>query len=87
MCSSSHALQTTSTYEFCNSASLIVTTDSTIGYEFLARGKKVAVSYLDGLMPLSNELPRDVHDTDFGFPLELGATGPFWTNAANESRI
>ena len=73
----------TSTYEFCNSASLIVTTDSTIGYEFLARGNKVV--FLSGrINAVSNELPRDVHDTDFGFPLELGASGPFWTNMASE---
>jgi len=73
-----------STYEFCNSASLIVTADSTVGYEFLARGKKVA--FLSGRMnAASDELSREVHDTDFGFPLELGASGPFWTNAVNDS--
>jgi surface carbohydrate biosynthesis protein len=73
-----------STYEFCNSASLIVTADSTVGYEFLARGNKVA--FLSGrTTAVSNELLREIHDTDFGFPLELGASGPFWTNTANES--
>ena len=73
-----------STYEFCNSASLIVTADSTVGYEFLARGNRVA--FLSGRTnAVSNELSREIHDTDFGFPLELGASGPFWTNTANES--
>jgi surface carbohydrate biosynthesis protein len=73
-----------STYEFCNSASLIVTADSTVGYEFLARGNKVA--FLSGRTnAVSNELSREIHDTDFGFPLKLGASGPFWTNTANES--
>jgi surface carbohydrate biosynthesis protein len=76
----------TSTYEFCNSASLIVTTDSTIGYEFLARGNKV--SFLSGrINAVSNELSREIRDTDFGFPLELGASGPFWTNIATESEF
>ena len=74
----------TSTYEFCNSASLIVTADSTIGYEFLARGNRVV--FLSGrINAVSDELSREIHDTDFGFPLELGSSGPFWTNSANES--
>jgi surface carbohydrate biosynthesis protein len=34
---------------------------------------------------VSDELSREIHDTDFGFPLELGSSGPFWTNTANES--
>ena len=75
-----------STYEFCNSASLVVTTDSTIGFEFLARGKKVA--FLSARIDaIDHVLSQEVHDTDFGFPLELGTTGPFWTNAANESEF
>jgi surface carbohydrate biosynthesis protein len=75
-----------STYEFCNSASLIVTADSTVGYEFLARGNRVA--FLSGRTnAVRNELSREIHDTDFGFPLELGTSGPFWTNAANESEF
>ena len=75
-----------STYEFCNSASLIVTADSTVGYEFLARGNRVA--FLSGrINAVSNELSREIHDTDFGFPLEFGTSGPFWTNAANESEF
>jgi surface carbohydrate biosynthesis protein len=75
-----------STYEFCNSASLVVTTDSTIGFEFLARGKKVA--FLSARIDaIDHVLSQEVHDTDFGFPLELGTTGPFWTNAANKSEF
>ena len=76
----------TSTYEFCNSASLIVTADSTIGYEFLARGNKVV--FLSGrINAVNNELSREIHDTDFGFPLGLGSSGPFWTNMANDSEF
>ena len=72
-----------STYEFCQSASLIVTVDSAVGHEFLARGKKVV--FLSGrINAISPELSRKIHDTDFGFPLELGVAGPFWTNTANE---
>ncbi len=76
----------TSTYEFCNSASLVVTADSTIGYEFLARGNRVA--FLSGRIDASNDaLLQDVCDTDFGFPLDLGSSGPFWTNKANDSEF
>jgi surface carbohydrate biosynthesis protein len=76
----------TSTYEFCNSASIVVTTDSTIGYEFLGRGKKIV--FLSGrINAVSDDLSHEVHDTNFGYPLELSASGPFWTNTANESEF
>jgi surface carbohydrate biosynthesis protein len=75
-----------STYELCQSASLIVTVDSAVGHEFLARGKKVV--FLSGrINAISPELSRKIHDTDFGFPLDLGVRGPFWTNTANESEF
>ena len=75
-----------STYEFCKSASLIVTVDSAIGHEFLGRGKKVV--FLSGRINAVNEnLSREIHDTDFGYPLGLGVSGPFWTNNANESEF
>ena len=75
-----------STYEFCNSASLIVTADSTVGYEFLARGNKVV--FLSGrIKAVDDNLLGESSDTDFGFPLELGESGPFWTNTANDSEF
>ena len=75
-----------STYEFCKSASLVVTVDSAIGHEFLGRGKKVV--FLSGrISAVYEELSREIHDTDFGYPLELGASGPFWTNNADESEF
>jgi surface carbohydrate biosynthesis protein len=76
----------TSTYDFCKSASLIVTVDSAIGHEFLGRGKKVV--FLSGRVSAANEeLSNVIHDTNFGYPLPLGASGPFWTNTANESEF
>ena len=75
-----------STYEFCNSASLIVTADSTVGYEFLARGNKVV--FLSGrIKAVDDNLLGESSDTDFGFPLKLGESGPFWTNTANDSEF
>lgn len=75
-----------STYEFCKSASLIVTVDSAVGHEFLGRGKKVV--FLSGRMnAIKERLSHRIHDTDFGYPLELGANGPFWTNSDDESEF
>jgi surface carbohydrate biosynthesis protein len=65
---------------------LVVTVDSAIGHEFLGRGKKVV--FLSGrISAVNEELSREIHDTDFGYPLELGASGPFWTNNADESEF
>ena len=76
----------TSTYDFCKSASLIVTVDSAVGHEFLGRGKKVV--FLSGrISAVDEDLSRVIHDTNFGYPLELGTSGPFWTNTANESEF
>jgi surface carbohydrate biosynthesis protein len=36
---------------------------------------------------VSDDLSHEVHDTNFGYPLELSASGPFWTNTANESEF
>ena len=75
-----------STYEFCNSASLVVTIDSTTGYEFLSRRKKVA--FFSGRIHAADQtLALKVFDTDFGFPLKLEKTGPFWTNFADETEF
>lgn len=75
-----------STYEFCNSASLIVTIDSTTGYEFLSRGKKVA--FLSSRIHAADQsLSHIIRDTDFGFPLTLEKTGPFWTTIADDTEF
>lgn len=75
-----------STYEHCASASLIVSADSTTGYEFLARGNRVAFLsariHAARASSLSNR-----HDTDFGYPIEFEPNGPFWTNIADESEF
>jgi surface carbohydrate biosynthesis protein len=75
-----------STYAYCAAASLIVTADSAIGYEFLARGSKVALlsARIDaaGASALNGR-----RDTDFGYPVEIEPNGPFWTNIADESEF
>jgi surface carbohydrate biosynthesis protein len=75
-----------STYEHCASASLIVTADSTTGYEFLARGSRVV--FLSARIHAARTpslLNR--HDTDFGHPMNLEPNGPLWTNIADESEF
>jgi surface carbohydrate biosynthesis protein len=75
-----------STYEHCASASLIVTADSTTGYEFLARGNRVAFLSARIHAARASSL-KNRHDTDFGHPIELEPNGPFWTNIADESEF
>lgn len=75
-----------STYEHCASASLIVSADSTTGYEFLARGSRVAFLSARIHAARASSL-KNRHDTDFGHPMDLGPNGPFWTNIADESEF
>ena len=75
-----------STYEHCASASLIVSADSTTGYEFLARGSKVVFLSARIHAAHASSLSHR-HDTDFGYPVELEPNGPFWTNSADESEF
>ncbi len=60
------------TYNICSNANLIITIDSTLGYEMLARGKKVAFF---GLRP--NLYPLNTRN--FLYP-EISKKGKFWIN-------
>lgn len=73
----SHSL---SAYELIDSAEIIVTIDSTLGYESLARGKKTAV--------LSCRiLNRPTTSFEFGWPAGLPLNGIFWTSNADEEEF
>ena len=73
-------------YEQLSRANLIVTLDSTIGYEFLARGKRVA--FIGGRFALhKNKTVRGIPDVRFGFPLELNPTGSFWIDNLNDVEV
>lgn len=65
-----------SSYRSVDMASVVVTIDSTLGYEALARGKKVAFLTARGKC-------INVEGIDFGWPVKLPANGPFWTNDLN----
>ncbi len=62
-----------SAYELVDASEIIVFIDSTLGYEALARGKKVA-GFSCRLLNKSSTF------FEFGWPTQLPNNGPFWTN-------
>ena len=77
---------TYSTYEIADSANVIVSIDSTVGQEFLARGKRVA--FMSGRTQSADPLGlAQVRDTNFGYPLDLSPTGKFWTDQATATEL
>ena len=75
-----------STLDLAVSAQIVVTVDSTIGYELLSRGKRVA--FFSGRLQASNpEGRRPTKDHEFGYPNDIEPTGKFWTNEASESEL
>ena len=71
-------LHRTSSYENAYRAKLVVVVDSTIGYELLSRGKKVA--FFSARKIGSSKDQDQNKDTCFGYPSEYPDSGPFWTN-------
>ena len=68
-----------STYNTLSATEIIVTIDSTVGYEFLSRGQRVAF-FSSRINSANSNLASTIRDTNFGFPLELEDCGPFWSN-------
>jgi surface carbohydrate biosynthesis protein len=69
-------------YEVADSFDYLVAVDSTLGYEMLALGHKVAF--------ISNRFRIAGIDSDemtFAYPLDLGKDGPFWTSATTQEGI
>jgi surface carbohydrate biosynthesis protein len=65
---------------------LIVTLDSTLGYELLARGKRVV--FIGGRFARHHELiVRNMKGIKFGFPLDEPSNGPFWTDNLSGPQI
>jgi surface carbohydrate biosynthesis protein len=71
-------LDQTSSYENAYRAKLVIVIDSTIGYELLSRGKKVA--FFSARKIGSSQDQDQNKDTCFGYPSEYPDSGPFWTN-------
>jgi len=73
-------------YEQLVRANLIVTLDSTLGYELLARGKRVV--FVGGRFALHHDLAvRNMKGIKFGFPLNEPSNGPFWTDNLSGAQI
>ena len=69
-----------SAYQLIDAANMIVTIDSTLGYESLARGKKTA--FFTGRGEFVNSSARR-----FGWPGSLPKTGPFWASSVNADEV
>ena len=77
---------TYSTYEIASAAKVVVSIDSTVGQEFLARGKRVA--FMSGRTQSADSVAlAQIRDTKFGYPLDLRANGNFWTNQATTTEL
>ena len=77
---------TYSTYEIASAATIVVSIDSTVGQEFLARGKRVA--FMSGRTQSADSVAlAQIRDTKFGYPLDLRANGNFWTNQATTTEL
>jgi len=78
-----HPQYQSSNYTFVRSSDVVVTIDSTLGYELFARGIRVGfVSIRLSLIGL------DAHrDCDFGFPLVTNRAGPLWTSIPDDDEI
>jgi surface carbohydrate biosynthesis protein len=59
-----------------SSAEIVIFIDSTLGFEALAKGAKVAC--------FSVRSTSDIPQYRFGWPAQLPMHGPFWTNEVNE---
>ncbi len=75
-----------STYDAIDATGLVVTIDSTIGYESLSIGKRVA--FMSGRTQSADAVGlAQTRDTNFGYPLDLPAKGNFWTNQATTTEL
>ena len=75
-----------SSYELLNDSEILVSLDSTIGYEFLSRGDRVVI--VGGRFSHHpNKTVRDMPDIKFGYPADLPTDGPFWISDLSESLL
>jgi len=73
-------------YSTLDAAHIVVTLESTLGYEFHARGKRVL--FIGGrFMHHQNEAVRHMSSVRFGFPAKLPQEGPYWLSDLSEAKI
>tara|TARA_B100001093_G_scaffold518568_1_gene603899 strand:+ start:944 stop:2107 length:1164 start_codon:yes stop_codon:yes gene_type:complete len=66
------------TYKFCDEAKLIVSTNSTLGYEALGRGSKVAIFNI-------MNFDKSTKSKNFCWPYKIEKKGPFWTSTLSQN--
>ena len=71
-------VDTYTSYKNGFNARVTVVIDSTIGYELLSRGRRVA--FFSSRMSEMEDDPSELKDSFFGYPSTYPASGPFWTN-------
>jgi surface carbohydrate biosynthesis protein len=71
-------VDTQSSYVNAFNSRLVVVVDSTMGYELLSRGRKVA--FFSARIIGQPRGVNDCRDTCFGYPNAYPDSGPFWTN-------
>ena len=69
-----------SSYKLIDAAEIVVSIDSTLGYESIGRGKKTAFFSCRKVNPKKNYYT-------FGWPAVLPNNGPFWTNHQDETQF
>lgn len=69
-----------SSYHYIDAAQYIVAIDSTLGYEALARGHRVAMFTMRGATLQSSAC-------NFGWPADIKSCGPFWSSMLDESEF
>jgi len=67
-------------YKVIDSAEIVISIDSSLGYESLARGKKTAIYSCRGAA-------IDSDTRKFGWPACLPDKGPFWSNEADDKEF
>ena len=71
---------TRNTYQIIDEAKLLISIDSTLGYESIARGNKICVFSVRG-----NKYPYN--SSKFGWPANLNDKGFCWTNSVEYSEF
>lgn len=73
-------------YSTLDAAHIVVTLDSTLGYEFHARGKRVL--FIGGRFTHHlNASVRQMSSVKFGFPADVPHDGPYWVSDLSEAKI
>ena len=72
-------------YKFIDNADYVAGLDSTLVYETLSRGKKIAIfslreEYLKNKYKIKSGL-------NFGWPYQLNKKGPFWSNSLEKNEV